>query len=260
MRRLQRSALSEREQKWLDEKTAEIRKTPKAKRKTKATERWKTDQGNQASNPLGDIQKKLQAMCSGLNRCMYCEDSQGHAIDHFRPKSTHPERTFVWANLLYACSHCNSNQKRTQFPLDANGQPLLIDPTAEDPMAHLVFVPDTGDWVARTDPATVLPSPKGTSSCTTFGLNRDVLKRGRRNTWVALQVLIQAYDQAQSANDLEAARQQRLVISDHPFSSVLVYMLQIAALPPSQIPAGALSPGVVTALRNRPEIETWVTV
>lgn len=260
MRRLQRSALSKREQDWLDKQRDAVQQQPKPARTAMAAKKWTSAKANQARNQLQHIQEKLQAMCSGLNRCMYCEDSQGHAIDHFRPKSTHPERTFVWENLLYACSHCNSNQKRTQFPLDANGQPLLIDPTAEDPMAHLVFVPDTGDWVARTDPATVLPSPKGTSSCTTFGLNRDVLKRGRRNTWVALQVLIQAYDQAQSANDLEAARQQRLVISDHPFSSVLVYMLQIAALPPSQIPAGALSPGVVTALRNRPEIKTWVTV
>ncbi len=260
MRRLQRSALSEREQKWLDEKTAEIRKTPKAERKAQAAARWKTDKINQAKNPLGDIQEKLQAMCSGLIRCMYCEDSQGHDIDHFRPKSTYPERTFVWENLLYACSHCNSNGKRNQFPLDADGQPLLIDPTAEDPMAHLVFTPSTGALVPRIDPAKSVESPKGKASIEAFGLNRDPTVRGRRNAWVGLQSLIEAYDQAQNANDLETARQKRLAISEHAFSSVLVYMLQIAALPPAQVPASVLPPGVVTALRNRPEIKTWVTV
>lgn len=36
----------------------------------------------------------LEAMCSGGNRCMFCEDSAASQIEHFRPKSRYPELVF----------------------------------------------------------------------------------------------------------------------------------------------------------------------
>lgn len=260
MRRLQRSALSEREQDWLDKKTAEICKKPEAERKDHATKRWDIDKGNQASNPLGDIQKKLQAMCSGLIRCMYCEDSQGHAIDHFWPKSTYPDRTFVWANLLYACSHCNSNGKRNQFPLDADGQPLLIDPTAENPNTHLLLTPSTGQLQARNLTATGQPSAKGEQSIAVFELNRSELTLGRKDAWHGLLGLIDRYDRACSRSDATDQANLRSAICQHPFSSVLVSLLRIAELPAGQRNPALLSSDDYLALSRRPEIKTWVPV
>lgn len=92
----------------------------------------------------------LEAMCSGGNRCMFCEDSAASQIDHFRPKTHYPELVFSWTNFLYACSRCNLVKgerfaircddgrilqlpKRTREP-PPDGQPLLIDPRCENPL------------------------------------------------------------------------------------------------------------------------------
>ncbi|MBW8876770.1 MAG: hypothetical protein JF614_17545 [Acidobacteria bacterium] len=109
-------------------------------------------------------------MASGLERCMYCEDSEGTAIEHFWPKSVYPERAFDWLNYLIACSRCNSNFKRDQFPLDAAGAPLLVNPSEEEPLDHLSFSPSTGRFEPR--------SPKGDPSIDVFGLNRTTLTKG----------------------------------------------------------------------------------
>jgi 5-methylcytosine-specific restriction endonuclease McrA len=83
--------------------------------------------------PLDDI---LRQMAPGLGQCMYCGET-GTGIDHFEPVSRNPLRTFDWLNHLLACATCNSQAKGDAFPADAHGQPLLIDPTAEDPFDHL---------------------------------------------------------------------------------------------------------------------------
>ncbi len=82
-------------------------------------------------------------------KCAYCESkirvvSYGE-IEHFFPKSSYPDLTFEWTNLLLSCNVCNNpDHKGTKFPLDVNGNPLLIDPTdgKTDPMVHLEFVWD----------------------------------------------------------------------------------------------------------------------
>lgn len=102
----------------------------------------------------------LEAMCSGGNRCMFCEDSAASQIDHFRPKSRYPELVFSWTNFLYACGRCNlvkgerfalrcedgrilEPPKRTSEP-PPDGQPLLIDPRCENPLDLLKLELVTG--------------------------------------------------------------------------------------------------------------------
>jgi uncharacterized protein (TIGR02646 family) len=76
--------------------------------------------------------------------CAYCESKitvvTYGAIEHFRPKSTYPDLTFTWENLMLSCDLCN-NAKGVQFPLDSQGHPLLIDPTdpVTKPSQHLKF-------------------------------------------------------------------------------------------------------------------------
>jgi uncharacterized protein (TIGR02646 family) len=79
-------------------------------------------------------------------KCAYCESKTTvvtyGAIEHFRPKSTHVDLTFTWENLLLSCDICNdANHKGTKFPLDSQGNPLLIDPTDTiiEPSQHLEF-------------------------------------------------------------------------------------------------------------------------
>jgi uncharacterized protein (TIGR02646 family) len=79
---------------------------------------------------------------------MYCVDSEGSDIEHFWPKSSYPDRMYVWENLLLACAHCG-RFKGAQFPLNSTGLPLLVDPSAEDPWNFIDFDPDTGNLNAR---------------------------------------------------------------------------------------------------------------
>lgn len=91
-----------------------------------------------------EVKNCLCEMCAG--KCVYCEHATGVGyygdIEHFRPKAVYPELTFTWTNLLFSCAICNNaGHKADHFPLDADGNPLLIDPSdpADDPANHLEF-------------------------------------------------------------------------------------------------------------------------
>lgn len=117
----------------------------------------------------------LALMALGIERCMYCGENLGTDIDHFEPISRAPLRTFDWLNHLLACSFCNSNQKRSAFPCDADGNRLLIDPTNEDPADYLKLILQSGRYRDLT--------PKGTATIKVFDLNRRALVRGRQNVF-----------------------------------------------------------------------------
>lgn len=110
------------------------------------------------NKPFQEVTDALISMCSGARRCHYCEDSAADEIEHFRPKHIFPDRTFVWENYLYACGPCNgpkSNQfahftgtaaPRSQVDLETQalaavpaGDPLLIDPSTENPLDFLLL-------------------------------------------------------------------------------------------------------------------------
>jgi 5-methylcytosine-specific restriction endonuclease McrA len=104
-----------------------------------------------------EIKACLVAMFHG--KCAYCESQITHVtygdIEHFRAKSNprYAHLIFEWENLLLSCPICNNPvHKGTQFPLDLNGNPLLIDPTdgVTDPTTHLEF-----SWDAVAGLATV---------------------------------------------------------------------------------------------------------
>lgn len=90
-------------------------------------------------------------------KCCYCEtktnSARWHSVEHFRPKLRYWWLTWTWDNLLFACHDCN-NAKHDGFPLAEDStrldprqappgaeQPVLIDPAADDPRAHIRFVP-----------------------------------------------------------------------------------------------------------------------
>jgi len=124
------------------------------------------------------VKDALVAMFHG--KCAYCESKitvvTYGSIDHFYPKSAYVALTFAWENLLLTCDICNdSGHKGTQFPLDREGHPLLIDPTdgVTDPLAHLDFV-----WDAVAGLASIFGrDERGRTVESTFDLNGI---RGRR--------------------------------------------------------------------------------
>ncbi|EXJ14457.1 hypothetical protein D779_2598 [Imhoffiella purpurea] len=136
-------------------------------------------------------------MAGDTERCMYCEDSHGSDIEHFWPKSHYPEQMFVWRNLLLCCTECG-RLKGTRFPLDETDDPLLLDPTSEDPWQHLDFDPETGNIVPRFDIEQNAFSRKGDSTVAILELDRrEALARVYLRTYRRLvQITADAIDDA----------------------------------------------------------------
>lgn len=247
MRRIKRQTLTQNTADKLAELTRDVVGSPDPK--LQARIRWE----NKPTTAFREIRDSLEAMAWGRSRCMYCEDSLGTDIDHFWPKSTYPERAFEWANYLLACSYCNSNLKREEFPRDASGIPLLIDPTAngEDPAAHLEFLPSSGRFEAI--------GPKGPESIRVFGLNDDStprrLPKGRREALISLTALLMAYDRALDSNPTRA-NEIKTAIQDYPFSSVLCWLVRIVQLPIAT--ANAVLGADIATLARLHRVETWL--
>jgi hypothetical protein len=142
--------------------TADIAKAALDQRAAEARKLWRRKSTReQVHHRLDGV---LRQMAPGLERCMYCGDNQGTDIDHFEPLTRNPLRTFDWLNHLLACALCNSHNKRDRFPVDGDGQPLLIDPTVEDPFDHLSLTLSLGRYVSL--------SAKGRATIEVCDLNR----------------------------------------------------------------------------------------
>lgn len=242
MRRVQRQALSLPTASILKALTDQVQTAPNPRSTAQALWHSKPVQA------FSEIRACLSAMASGRSRCMYCEDSQGTDIEHFWPKKQYPERAFVWDNYLLACSTCNSNLKREKFPLK-QGNPLLIDPSAEDPADHLVFLPSTGAFEGTSD--------KGRASIDVFGLNDDTSPRklptGRRGALLSLIALLILYDQEKVENP-ERAGEIRATVQEYPFSAVLHWLVRIAETSAGPIVLGQK----VVNLLHIHKVETWL--
>jgi uncharacterized protein (TIGR02646 family) len=193
------------------------------------------------------LRTHLVDMAPGIQRCMYCGDSLGTDIDHFQPIAKNAARTFDWLNHLLACSHCNSNEKRDQFPLGPDGNALLIDPTRDDPDQHLRLLLSSGEYRAL--------SPMGTASIEVYGLNRTDLILGRSNAFHARKLtLCGAYSQLRQGY-LDEAALGLLALVQEPFASVLHAMLRLLNSPDvldilgEDVVAALRDPTVITILR-----------
>lgn len=124
---------------------------------------------NIRDNPtFATIRTTLSSMCSGAQRCCYCEDSAADEVEHVCPKDIYPEAVFVWENYLYACGPCNgpkSNQyaifdgatgaitnvsRKAKAPVvpPPVGEHVLINPRRENPLKFLVLdLIDTFEFV-----------------------------------------------------------------------------------------------------------------
>jgi hypothetical protein len=243
MRQIRRLLLSQDSLGFLRKRTAMVEGKPTAERAVEAARLWKLQ-----GKAFLEIREALGRMASGLKRCMYCEDSRGIAIEHFWPKRDYPHKAFAWTNYLLACTVCNSNYKRTLFPLD-RGQPLLLNPTdpAENPLDHLGFSPSTGQFVPL--------SEKGRASRDVYGLDRDELTTGRKTHWTVLKALLFNYSRHRAAGDLAEAERQKEAVRLLQFSGVFAAFLRIAKGSGARVLIGEEH---LQILRNHPEIEDWL--
>jgi uncharacterized protein (TIGR02646 family) len=185
-------------------------------------------------------------------KCAYCEARYVTVapvdVEHFRPKNAvviagrlaKPGYYWLaadWNNLLPSCIDCN--RKRTQefadgsigmagkanlFPVvdellrwrrhdDGNReQPLLLDPCADDPEAHLEFFRDgsIGDGLVRPAIVAGTQSSKGRASIDAFGLQRRDLVEERMmklaQVRAAIERALRFAERAELADDPDVRR------------------------------------------------------
>lgn len=178
MRRIKRAVLPPATQKALALRQAKADEKRQAGLLNVGTE-WDAGRKTVAFRTVLD---SLRQMAGRRERCMYCCDSHGCDIEHFWPKSRYSDRMFVWSNLLLCCTECG-RFKGDSFPLE-DAQPMLVDPSVDDPWRYLDFDPDTGLIVARFDLALGAESPKGVETVRLLQLDRrEALNDGYVKTW-----------------------------------------------------------------------------
>lgn len=170
MRRITpRPALPPDTQAWLNEKSAEIAsaETPKA-----AAERlYASARGDTRFEP---VLEALRSMSGPGWRCMYCSGSEGHQVEHWRPKSRFWLEALAWANLLWVCGQCNL-AKRESF--DAACPPL--DPVRDNVWQHC-YVDEFGQLNPVWNTELNSLDPRGEATINLLELNREALQTTRQ--------------------------------------------------------------------------------
>jgi hypothetical protein len=214
--------------------TGQVSALPEQRRTAAARRMWNSDRTVRPT-----IRKTLGEMAPGRERCMYCGDNQGSDVDHFEPLARNPLRTFDWLNHLLACSICNSHFKRDRFPTAADGSPLLIDPTVDDPLDHLRLSLSAGAYHPMTD--------RGAATIEVCGLNRPILTRGRQAARSTVERCVRMWDRARTLGDEELAAELVTTVHEQPFADVCQEMLRAARAPGAE---RVLAPEIVRLLRQ----------
>ena len=198
-----------------------------------------------STKTLGAVESALRAMASGLERCMYCEDSHGCDIEHRYPKVPHPSKAFVWLNLLWVCAICN-RQKNDAF------DKAMLDPTQEDPLDHLLFSFATGRYAARDD------SERGLATVRILRrlASDPTLARGRQNAVAKIRVFLREYDTLQSQGRTAEADLIRCFVVEEPFSSAFAAVLRASTEPGA---TEVLSDELVAMVARYPAMLRWLS-
>ena len=185
MRRVQRVAIDNATQTYLNNCQTKANSQLNAGG-LNVNDEWKSARRTKAMNT---VHATLQSMMGARQRCMYCLDSHGCDIEHFRPKSSYPKWMFKWNNLLLCCTECG-RIKGIQFPMDC-GRPMLIDPTSEEPWDSLDFDPATGNITAKFDLRANDFSVRGQKTVDTLQMDRrEALAAGYVHSYKKLCIAI----------------------------------------------------------------------
>ncbi len=212
--------------------------------------------------PVKDL---LRAMCSGVTRCMYCQDSGGVDVEHFQPKSWYPGLVFAWANFLLVCTRCN-RKKSNRFSLfhpKANtvrklarkkgtplrkppiAAPVLLNPRVDDPQQFFSLdLQGTFQFVPLATAGSV-PWLRADLTLETLDLNDDDLLRARRNAYDSFLSHLHSADRALSRGDAAGLVRVRAAIVGAPCGVVWLEMQRQQASVPTLAAAFAAVPGSV---------------
>ena len=139
-------------------------------------------------------------------KCCYSEcrlPNHGHGknVEHFRPKDRFGWLKNDWENLLLVCPHCNGRQSN-KFPTmvcgdeelqgvvvdistPEEGEPVIIDPCAEDPEEYLTYeLDDTEELYGQ-----ILPMgacAKGMETIRVTAVDDDVFWRARHERLIGV--------------------------------------------------------------------------
>jgi uncharacterized protein (TIGR02646 family) len=229
MRKVTRPALPKAAQTYLNKRQTKVN-ADLAAGTLNIEQAWKAARQTLA---MGTVLSSLRQMMGPRERCMYCVDSHGCDIEHFRPKAAYPGKAFQWANLLLCCTECG-RLKGSQFPR-IRQQALLINPATEDPWQHLDFDPTTGNITARYDLQTNDWSIRGSKTVEVLQFDRrEALSSVYLTTFKRLSGILQAslaaaiIDVATLTTDLRNADDHGLLpwcfgptgITTEPFSTL----------------------------------------
>jgi len=167
-----------------------FRKQEEVTRGADARETWKKARKTKIMQQILGI---LQKMAGVRERCMYCHDSFGAEMDHFWPIAIYVNKAFCWDNFLLLCGKCNK-LKTDKFALGADGVPLFIDPTADNPWSHIVYDSHV-DLLSPRWRADGTEDPKGRFTIDALKelLDRESVAEGRRRTRRAIQRAIREF-------------------------------------------------------------------
>lgn len=220
----------------MGELTQAINLIPSTERPEKARASWGSH-----STVRKSVRTVLGEMAVGFTTCMYCGESRGTDVDHFEPIARNPLRTFDWLNHVLACSMCNSHRKGKLFPVDVDGEPLLIDPTAEDPFDHLLLTLSLGVYSPLT--------PKGETTIEVLGLNDRGLPKGRMHARKVVGLALREWDRARDRERADEMLEQVHTVQDQPMADVCQSMLRQALSPGADI-VFSESPDLLALLRR----------
>lgn len=160
------------------------------------------------SSIYGHKSVKQALFAAQHGKCFLCESKFEHVaygdVEHFRPKGGYAQKdgdalgkpgyywlAYEWDNLLLSCQICNQQFKKNFFPLSnppararshkddlTAEQPLLINPTLEDPERIVSFRAEV--------PFAVRNSRRGVATIKRAGLERGPLEVRRFNYYVTM--------------------------------------------------------------------------
>ena len=139
------------------------------------------------------------------NKCCFCErKTEIGDVEHFRGKGGYQQSisdkiirpgyfwlAYDWGNLFFSCEKCNRSYKRSYFPLVdnskrsspklrdiSNEEPLLIDPSKDNPESFIEFI--------GTNPRAIMGNLKGKITIERIGLNRPFLDEEKFELYKAI--------------------------------------------------------------------------
>jgi len=111
---------------------------------------------------------------------MYCSGSEAAQVEHYRPKTTHPQQALAWANLLWICGTCNQ-AKVNRF--EEENPP--INPVDDDVWSHF-FIDQFGNLSPRWNVALGALDPRAVRTIQLHNLDRQALQECRQERLIDL--------------------------------------------------------------------------